>query len=158
MPDVLAEEIIFQLEHLQALYYRLLLLIGPEGSGKTRTLQCLSNKLNTKLVNVNLAVSERMLDLTERQRILKTPMILEEIIEEAGSDTILLDTFEMLFDDTLKQNPLVLLQKSARNRNIVAAWNGCIEKNNLIYAEPSHSEYQKYPLKDFVFIEMKAST
>ena len=58
---------------------------------------------------------------------------------------VLLDNTELLFDPTLKQDPLVLMQRASRNRTIVAAWNGTLGNGYLSYAEPDHSEYRRYP-------------
>ena len=38
-------------------YFRLVILTGPPGSGKTAALQAVAEKLGTHLVNVNLELS-----------------------------------------------------------------------------------------------------
>ena len=52
------------------MYFRLILMVGPAGSGKTSALQEVSARTSAPLVNVNLELSRRMLDLTERKRAL----------------------------------------------------------------------------------------
>jgi hypothetical protein len=61
------------------------------------------------LINVNLELSRRMLDLTERQRELRLPRLLMEIVNDAAGDVVLLDNIEILLDVSLKQDPLRLL-------------------------------------------------
>jgi hypothetical protein len=72
------------------------------------------------LVNVNLALSEKLLELTAKQRALRVARIVDDIVQEQAGDTVLLDNIEMLFHPDLKQDPLRLLQSLSRNRTIVA--------------------------------------
>ena len=61
---------------------------------------------------------------------------------------------ELLFDRSLQQDPLRLLQGVSRNRQIVAAWDGSLEEGKLLYAEPGHAEYRQYPVNDFFVVDM----
>ena len=104
------------------------------------------------MVNINLELSRRMLDLTERQRVLKLPSLLVEIINKYEDDIILLDNIEVLFDVSLKQDPMRLLLNLSRNKTLVVAWNGTIKDDYIIYAIPNHPEYKRYPLGDFLIV------
>jgi len=42
----------------------------------------------------------------------------------SAADVVLLDNVEVLFDVSLKQDPLRLLQGLSRNKTVVAAWSG----------------------------------
>ena len=96
------------------------------------------------LVNVSLELSRRMLDLPERQRPLRVQRILERVVAEIDGDIVLLDNIELLFDPSLRQDPLRLLKGISRNRTTVAAWSGSIEDGNIYYAERGHPEYRRY--------------
>ncbi len=52
------------------MYFRPILMVGPAGSGKTPVLQEVLARASAPLVNVNIELSRRMLDLTERKRAL----------------------------------------------------------------------------------------
>lgn len=134
------------------LYYRLVLLVGPSGSGKTAMLERVGGDLQSDVINVNAVLSELLLDLTAKQRILHCSHLLDQITMAARSP-VLLDNIELLFDGQLRQDPLRLLQQLARNRTIVAAWNGAVENDKLIYAEPGHPEYRSYDAKDLVIVK-----
>ena len=90
-----------------------------------------------------------MLDLTERQRALQLPRLLSEIVGASAADVILLDNIEVLFDVSLKQDPLRLLQGLSRNKTVVAAWSGSIDGEHMVYATPDHPEYRRYPVTRF---------
>lgn len=134
-------------------YYRLVLLIGESESGKTKALNRLSDKIGVPVLNLNLWLSELLLELTPTQRSLQLPKILQNLIHETGT-TIILDNTEILFDASLKQDPLKLLQGISRNKTIIASWNGKEENKNLHYAEVNHPEYRVYELMDFLTVNM----
>lgn len=145
-------EIKKRIDEAQVLYCRLILLVGRAQTGKTAVLQAIAAEFSTPLINVNLELSRRLLDLTERQRALQTPRLLGEIVGEATNELVLLDNIEILFDVHLKQDPLRLLQGLSRNKTVVAAWNGSIVDGHMTYAVPDHPEYRRYPIRDFLVV------
>ena len=150
MAEPLADQVIRKIKQAAELYHRLTLVVAPTGAGKSATLQDVKKSTGALLVNVNLELSRRMLDLTERQRSLQLPRLLDDIVREADSDVVLLDNIEILFDVTLRQDPLRLLQRLSRNRTVVAAWNGSMDSDHVTYAAPDHPEYRRYPVQDFL--------
>ncbi|MCS5694999.1 BREX-3 system P-loop-containing protein BrxF [Desulfofundulus thermocisternus] len=131
------------IEAARSRYYQLVLLVGPAATGKTLALLQLSNEAGYSYINLNLILSQKLLEYPGRVRPLRLPRIVEAIIDTAG-DTVLLDNIEILFEPALQQDPLRLLQHISRTRIIVAAWSGKFEGRTLIYAEPGHPEYRKY--------------
>ena len=65
-------------------YNRLVLLVGPSGSGRTAILRALADAENVPVLNVGAEISRRLLDLTERQRVLQLPKLVEEAV--AGNE------------------------------------------------------------------------
>lgn len=156
MVELLVDQIIKKIDQAAELYHRLLLVVGPAGTGKTSALRALRKQIEAPLININLELCKRMLDMTERQRKLQLPTLIGEIISEAGKNVVLLDNIEILFDISLKQEPLRLLQGISRNRTVVATWNGFIDSGTLIYAAPEHHEYRRYPVRDFLIASSDA--
>ena len=156
MAEPLADGIIRRIGQAAQQYHRLVLLVAPAGSGKTAALREVNGRTAAPLINVNLELSRRMLDLTERQRALQLPRVLAEIVGAFRSDVVLLDNIEVLFDVSLKQDPLRLLQGLSRNKTVVAAWSGSIDGKHMVYATPDHPEYRRYPLRDFLAVKPEA--
>ncbi|MFH1139262.1 MAG: BREX-3 system P-loop-containing protein BrxF [Pseudomonadota bacterium] len=154
--ESLVDRILKGIGHAAELYHRLVMLVAPAGSGKTAALQYVQARTSAPLVNVNLELSRRMLDLTERQRTLQAPRLLADIVGAAATDVVLLDNIEVLFDVALKQDPLRLLQGLSRNKTVVAAWSGAIDGEHIVYATPNHPEYKRYPLRDFLVVNLEA--
>ncbi|MEW5978256.1 MAG: BREX-3 system P-loop-containing protein BrxF [Acidobacteriota bacterium] len=152
MTDRLVEQIILSIAQAAELYHRLVVLAAPAGGGKTAALHHVQKRTVAPLVNVNLELSRRMLALTQRQRTLQLPRILAELVGQTSADVVLLDNIEVLFDVDLKQDPLRLLKGLSRNRTLVVAWNGSIDDEYMTYASPTHREYRRYRLGDFLVV------
>ncbi len=169
MAEPLADQIIRKVKQAIELYYRLILVVAPAGAGKTTAFLDVQGRTGAPLVNINLALSRRMLDLTEHRRALHLPRLLREIVGNGDGEMILLDNIEMIFDVGLKQDPLRLLQGLSRNKTVVAAWDGEIISDEVVsdepsdsssgshhsslhltYAAPAHPEYRHYPIRDFL--------
>jgi ABC-type branched-subunit amino acid transport system ATPase component len=145
--------ILNHLESISTMYNRLILLVGPSGKGKTRVLREVEGKTDAEYINVNLKLSEQLLDLTERQRALQVAKLTENIVENVKKEIRLLDNIEILFDPELKLDPLRLLKNISRNYPMVVAWNGTVNNGYLTYAEPDHREYRRYPDGELLIVK-----
>ena len=76
MEAALSERISRVLAETQGLYYRLVLVVGAPRSGKSTALRELRESRGWPLLNVNLALSERLLELTRKQRAVRVPRVL----------------------------------------------------------------------------------
>jgi hypothetical protein len=137
----------------QDTYYKLILAVGPARTGKTAALTELAAKHKWPRVNVNLCLSEKLLELTHRQRAIRIAGILDDTVRAENSNVVLLDNIELLFDTELAQDPLKLLQSISRNRTIVAAWPGTFDGSALTYAEPGHPEARRYSTPQAVIVK-----
>jgi len=153
MAKSMKNRIKYALHSAEGLYHRLVLLVGESGSGKTHILHDISDELGTEVININLMLSSELLELTAKQRALRLPGILEQIIEKA-QPPVVLDNIEILLDKGLQQDPLRLLQGISRNHTVVASWNGTNTGGRLSYAEPGHPEYRCYDAVDALIVEM----
>lgn len=149
--------IITAIERASQRYHRLVLLVGPAGAGKSDALLAVGERLAAAPVRVGVSLAQPMLALTARARPLQVRALLDELVEGAGSDVVLLDNTEMLFEAGLRQDPLRLLQGVARNATVVAAWTGEVKDGILRYAVPSHPEHRLYPAEDLLIVNVETS-
>ncbi len=133
-----------------------MILVGPPRIGKTKLLRALSLAENVPVLNLSQEISRSLLDLTERQRILQLPTLLENAVAPLPRDLTLLDNIEVLFNPVLRQDPLRLLFGASRQRTIVTSWLGSVENGYLSYAAPEHPEFRRYPSADLLFISLGA--
>jgi AAA+ superfamily predicted ATPase len=74
------------------LYYRLVLLAGPQGTGKTSVLQALAKENQYPLINVNLQLCKGMLELTRNGRTRQVERLFKAVVGSGAGDVVLLDT------------------------------------------------------------------
>ena len=157
MQGLTPDEICNKLLNTEGLYHQLVLVVGPAGTGKTAALRAVADRVSGAVINVNLGLSRRLLDQTERQRPLRVRSLLELTVAEHESHLVLLDNIELLFNVALKQDPLRLLQGLSRARKVAAAWNGSIKGGHIHYAEPGHPEYRCYPKDGLLVVNTEAA-
>lgn len=142
-------------DEIGVLHSKLILLIGSPGSGKTRLLGALASRRGAQVLNVGATLGNRLASLPQRQRPHQAGVILRELADEqACGDLLLLDNLELLFDRTLRLDPLELLKLHAHARRVVATWPGEWHDGRLSYAELGHPEYQTYGLGGLVPFEI----
>jgi len=134
-------------------YYRLVLLVGMAGAGKSVALGALGSNPTPRL-SLGSALGARLLELSRRQRALDCARLLESILDETGADPVALDNLEILFDPALQQDVLRLLQGLSRNRTIVAAWPGEYVDGVLSHAESGHPEFVRYTNPEAVLVNL----
>lgn len=152
MATSLSSQIQDVLPKTQDTYYKLILAVGAARTGKTAALIELAAEHRWPRVNVNLCLSEKLIELTHRQRAVRVAGILDDAVRDEASSVVLLDNIELLFATELAQDPLKLLQSLSRNRTIVAAWPGNFDGATLSYAEPGHPEARRYPTPQAVIV------
>jgi hypothetical protein len=136
-------------------YTRLVLLIGPEGTGKSSGLRAVGDSTGNSVTNVGLQLAPLVTDVPVRRRPVAAADGFGDLVRGSGSgDLLLLDNLELLFLPELRLDPLKLLQDSARNRVVVAAWSGSVVAGELRYAAPSHPEFRTYREPDCVLVDL----
>jgi len=131
---------------LQDHYYKLLLLVGGSGAGKTGILKSICESHSGKYINLNLALSAKLKDIPLSERSYHIGDYINEIISEHPGEFIAVDNIEILFSSHLKADPMRTLLNISKYKKTIAAWPGSVKDNYLVYAEPWHKDYVKYPV------------
>lgn len=147
-----ADRIVEAIPDAAALYHRLVLVAGPSRAGKTSSIREVCGARGWPVINLNLQLSERLLELTRRQRAISVPRLVDGIVGSEGGDTVALDNVELLFDPELAVDPLRLLQGISRDRTLIVAWPGEFDGTNLTYARPGHPEAKRYDRPDAIIV------
>lgn len=139
---------------VQRSFHRLVLLVGPPGTGKTAILRQSAEAQNCPYLNVNLHLSQRLLEIPRSNRPRQVDRIFNSLLDEHRADLLILDNLEILFDPALQLDPLRLLKAASRKQTLVAAWNGAAHEGALSYAEPDHPEYRSYRTVDVIVVPL----
>lgn len=149
-----AEEFDAAMDQAASQYYKLLMVVGPAGSGKTAFLRSVSEKYQIPMLNLGLDLCKKLLSFTITERKLKASDVISDLVETYGTDRLAVDNTEIIFDLALMLNPLGLLQSISRTRLLIWSWNGEAEKFHLSYAYPGHPEYHRIPSAEMVLISL----
>ena len=72
---------ILAVEQAAVRYYKIALVVGSSGSGKTRLLKQICGQMQIPRINLGIELSQKLLPLTTRERKLKTCEIVSELID-----------------------------------------------------------------------------
>jgi hypothetical protein len=148
------QPILEKLDFVNRQFHRLLLIAGASERARENIAALLSVKIPSPLININLEVSRQLLELPEKQRPFHLPGILDTIINSITQPTFIFKNIELLFNATLKTDPLRLFMNISRNKTLIVAWNGHSDGEFLFYAAPGHPDYKKYPTADLNIINL----
>lgn len=134
-----------------------LILLAGNGS-KTRLLRQLAQRLCIAPFNVGVTLGHRLATTPVAERGFSTNELLREITDSArGNASLLLDNLEVMFEPSLKINPLDIIKRLAHSRRVVAVWPGEQRDNHLVYARMGHPEYRDYTPDGVVVFETAQS-
>lgn len=131
---------------------KIVFLVAPSGSGKTKFLQDLSQKESLPYISLNGELSKKISELPSDDKNWDT--ILSDIINSQTGDIILLDNTELLFTRDFNINPIRLLKNQSQKKVIIMSWNGEYNGINLIYGSPGDMDYRTFPTNDLNGIEI----
>ena len=154
MNDLHLPQLVDTIRATSGAYYKLTILAGGAQSGKTHWLKQVATELCLPTINLSLLLSQRLLNQNRRQRALNAEDVATEVIDENYKSGLCLDDTELLFDSTLKLNPLVFLREITRNRLIVATWNGVVTGGELRFGQTGHPDFFSQPVNGFPVVSV----
>jgi hypothetical protein len=154
MSEIILPQLIDTIRATSGAYYKLTILVGAAQSGKTHWLSQVAIELDLPIINLGLLLSQRLLSLTRHQRELRAQDVTTDVIDENYETGLCLDNIELLFDSTLKLNPLVFLREITRNRLVVATWNGILVNGELRFGQIGHPDYFSQTVNGFPVVSV----
>ncbi|UDM74424.1 BREX-3 system P-loop-containing protein BrxF [Vagococcus fluvialis] len=110
---------------------------------KNTEIKHLFEEIDSSILNINVIISEQLLDIPSKLQAIKTQQIITEVIRNNPQKVIVIDNFEILFSPILKVKPIELFRELSRYKTIIVIWRYSYENNRLVYAVPEHAEYQE---------------
>ena len=121
-------------------YYGLVLLVGQHGSGKSRVLRAAAAS-EWPVVNLGVELTQALVSLPESRRSLAVSGVLEGLVASRQAPVVALDDIEVLFEPSLRLQPLELLKQISRTTVLVVAWPGTLDRDRLTFGEPGRPEH-----------------
>jgi len=133
-------------------YYHLVIIVSSQEKRVFNILKYISKKLGYDYINLNLKLSEKLIQFPIHERCYYVEDYVNELLDQYHAEILVLDNIGILFEPHLKIDPLLLLKNLSRYRSLVVHWNGKIEEGHLIYATASHPDYKKYKIDKYDYI------
>mgnify|MGYP003494834486 FL=1 len=118
---------------------------------KGDTLKYYSEVNKLPYINVNLYLSEKLMDVKPNRRPYKVIDLMNSLGDN-DDDIICIDYFEILFEPSLKLQPFDILKNLSRRKTVLVAWRYELKDGYLVYAQPGHPEYKKERITDTTLI------
>lgn len=119
-------------------YYRLVIVLGLPGSGKTELLLKLSELPHRCYLNINFELSKRLMNHPSKEHPKQVIKIMEQLKAENSGSILLCDNIEILFDPTFNLNVLDIFKQLSRFETFVVAWTGRTVNDQLVFNELGH--------------------
>ena len=132
MRGTLADMIMRKVRQAARLRHRLVVVVAPFGEGKTHALHAIAAQTSAPMLDLCSVFSDRMRDLTHKQRQQQLPRLLGETIGGVEGDLVLLDGGERLFDPARMHDSLNSLWEASRSMTIVLALQGAEGQSQVL--------------------------
>jgi len=139
--------------------HKLVILLGDFGSGKTGVLKEAAIEIGGEYLNLNLALSERLLSVPSNQYIdgVTVHRLIDEICDEYSTNnkTLFVDNVEILFSPELgKVNPVDTFKRISRQRVVVLAIPARRQGGFAEYSTVGREDHMMMPLSEYIVIEL----
>ncbi len=141
------------LEALKKKKYRLLLIIGRPGSGKSKYLQNYSKQVGIPILDLDFILGKELPDGRDADYVFD---FLNGFLDTYRPDQVLIDKKAILYNKDSKIDLLDFLKELSLKKIVIATWNGYTENGKLVHVCDKLQKDFEYDLSDdFAYIELK---
>ena len=129
-------------------HFRLVWVAGGLSMARTSLLQETAWQENGRYVDVGRALSSALLDLSPALRPASVEECFSACLAPASSGPTCLDHLDILFEPSLKVNPITLVQHASRHTLLVASWPGSVSDDVLCFGPADHPAHLEISQRD----------
>lgn len=140
-------------EELAKKKYRLLLIIGRPGSGKSKYLHNYSDETGIPIINLDDILGKKIPEGKDQNYVLG---FMDGFMKSYSRDEFLLDKKAIVYDKDSNIDLLSFLENLAKDKIVIATWNGYTENGKLHHLNQNQEVDFSYDLNtvDFAYIEL----
>lgn len=140
-------------EELKKKKYRLLLIIGRPGSGKSKYLHNYSKETGIPVLNLDDIIGKQLPEGKSNDYVYK---FMNDFIKSYSKEEFLLDKKAILYHKDSGIDLLPFLENLAKEKVVIATWNGYTKDGKLYHLNKEQEVDFEYELSevDFAYIEL----
>lgn len=131
--------------------FKLVLVVIPQDLQSDVLKELLKSSVRT--INLSKELSRKLVSLSINDRVQQLRTDVSEIANECN-ESVWMSNLDVLFEQSLRNDPMILLKKVARSKVLVAVWPGEIAETSLVYSKPGKPDHQSYLLKELNEIQV----
>ena len=120
---------------------RVIFAIGESLAGKTSFLKSAVGELGFDYFPLGLQLARRLGDVPVRRRPIFVERLLADLVDFSRNIPLCLDNTELLFEPSLRCDPVRLAQNLSRTRTLIFSLNGSFQGGKFVHGHPDHPEY-----------------
>ena len=133
--------------------YRLLLIIGRPGSGKSKYLQNYSKQVGIPILDLDFILGKQLPDGRDADYVYD---FLNGFLDTYKPEQVLIDKKAILYNKDSKIDLLDFLKELSIKKIVIATWNGYTENGKLVHVCDKLQKDFEYDLSDdYAYIELK---
>lgn len=129
-------------------HFRLVWIAGGTAAERSALLRALSDAENGRLIDVGKVLSTALIDVPLPLRTASVEDCFVACLGAPPAAVSCLNHLEILFDPSLRTNPVALVRGASRYAVIVAAWPGNVIANRLSFGSSDHPAYMELSEQD----------
>lgn len=136
-------EIKTKLEAVKDAKYKLLLIVGKPGTGKSKLIHDYAQDTGNAILDLNAIFGEEVPEGSDSQYITN---FMDGFLATYKPDVLLLDNKRVLYSKNSQIDLLSFLKNIAEKKTVVATWNGMVENGYLVHIRSKVDHDLTYPL------------
>ena len=129
-------------------HFRLVWLAGGTASERSVLLRALAEAEDGVFIEVGKSMSEALIEIPVPLRTASVEDSFAQSLVHSAGNVACLDHLEVLFEPSLRINPVALIQRASRYTLLAASWPGTVEGGRLTFGPPGHPAHTEIPERD----------
>ena len=125
-------------------HFRMVWVVGGTAAERSALLRGFAEATAGELIELGKGLSAALIDVSASLRAASVEDCFARLLEDRPGPILCLDHLEILFEPSLRLNPVELLKNSSRHRLLVASWPGTIQGDRITFGPEEHPAHRKY--------------